>query len=72
MLPLRGFKVMAPAARFKLCDSDADPLLFVPVGKDHYYLVHKWGGDLRWHRALLTLAAARPAPAGRFGAACWP
>lgn len=52
--PLRGFKVMAPAGRFTLCDSDADPLLFVPVGKEHYYLVHKWGGDLRWYRALLT------------------
>ena len=50
--PLGGFKLMAPAARFQLCDSDADPLLFVPVGTDHYYLVHKWGRDLSWFRAL--------------------
>lgn len=52
--PLGGFKVMAPASRFKLCDSDADPMLFVPVGVDHYYLVHKWGKDLSWHRAVLA------------------
>ena len=50
--PLGGFKVMAPAARFRLCDSDADPLLFVPVGTDHFYLVHKWGNDLSPMRTL--------------------
>lgn len=52
-VPLRGFKVMAPAARFKLCDSDADPLLFVAVGPEHYYLVHKWGSDLHPLRGVL-------------------
>ena len=51
--PLRGFKIMAPAGRFKLCDSDADPLLFVAVGPEHYYLVHKWGGDLRPWREFI-------------------
>ena len=46
---LPSFKIMAPAERFRLCDSEADPLLFVPVGDDRYYLVHKWGNDLvRW------------------------
>lgn len=50
--PLCGFKVMAPARRFQLCDSDADPLLFVPVGRHHYYLVHKWGRDLGPLRAV--------------------
>ena len=49
---LQGFKVMAPAERFRLCESDADPLLFLPVGNDHYYLVHKWGKDLSWWRAI--------------------
>lgn len=69
--PLRGFKVMAPASRFKLCDSNADPLLFVPVGDRHYYLVHRWGNDMSpwrqaaaWpfrsvaHLAMLVFAAA--------------
>ena len=44
--PITSFKVMAPAERFKLCDSEVDPLLFVPIGNDRYYLVHKWGNDL--------------------------
>ncbi len=44
--PITSFKIMAPASRFKLCDSEVDPLLFVPVGADRYYLVHKWGNDL--------------------------
>lgn len=50
--PLRGFMIMAPAQRFELCDSDADPLLFVPVGPEHHYLVHRWGRDLSPWRAL--------------------
>ena len=52
--PLRGFKVLAPAARFKLCDSDDDPLLFVPVSEDHYYLVHRWGRDMSPWRGLVA------------------
>lgn len=52
--PLQGFKVMAPASRFKLCDSNADPLLFVPVGDDRYYLVHRWGTDMAPWRAWMA------------------
>lgn len=52
--PLTGFMVMAPSSRFKLCDSEVDPLLFVPLGNDRYYLVHKWGRDISWSRALLN------------------
>lgn len=52
--PLAGFKIMAPAERFKLCDVEGDPLLFVPLGNDLYYLVHQWGGDLAWHRAFVN------------------
>lgn len=51
-LPLKGFKVMAPASRFKLCDSNADPFLFVAVGLKHYYLVHRWGAPLSFWRVL--------------------
>ena len=43
---------MAPAERFKLCDCEVDPLLFVPMGNDNYYLVHKWGKDISWTREL--------------------
>lgn len=52
--PLGGFMVMAPASRFKLCDSEVDPLLFVPLVDGTYYLVHKWGNELSPIRALIT------------------
>ncbi len=52
--PLSGFMVMAPAGRFKLCDSEVDPLLFVALGNNLYYLVHKWGNDLSWSRQLVN------------------
>lgn len=52
--PLTGFMLMAPASRFRLCDSEVDPLLFVPLGNDRYYLVHKWGSDLSPMRALFN------------------
>lgn len=58
--PITSFKIMAPGPRFKLCDSEVDPLLFVPVGNDHYYLVHKWGNDLAWHRSLTGWAFRTP------------
>ncbi len=50
---LHGFQIMAPARRFKLCDADGDPLLFVGVDEDRYYLVHRWGSDLSPWRAVL-------------------
>ncbi|MEZ4740760.1 MAG: hypothetical protein R2818_15710 [Flavobacteriales bacterium] len=57
---LRSFMIMAPASRFKLCDSEVDPLLFVPLGSDHYYLVHKWGTDLSWSRRFLNWPLRSP------------
>lgn len=51
--PLVGFQIMAPAKRFRLCDSDADPLLFIPVGEASYYLVHHWGRSISPLRAVL-------------------
>ncbi len=50
--PLGGFKIMAPAKRFRLCDGNADPLLFIPVGGGSYYLVHQWGRSLGPWRAV--------------------
>ena len=40
-----NFKIMAPSKLFKLEKAD-DPLLFVPINNDYYYLVHQWGNDL--------------------------
>ncbi|MCO5273438.1 MAG: hypothetical protein M9900_00795 [Flavobacteriales bacterium] len=51
--PMRSFMIMAPASRFRLCDCDADPLLFVPVGNGQYYLVHRWGREISPFRAAL-------------------
>jgi hypothetical protein len=58
--PLRSFLVLAPPSRFKLCDNEVDPLLFVPMGEGRYYLVHKWGKDLSWSRAMLNWPLRTP------------
>lgn len=50
---LSGFKIMAPSKLFRLEAKD-DPLLFVPIGNDYYYLVHKWGNDLHPLRKLMA------------------
>ena len=42
---LDGFKIIAPSKLFTLKEAD-DPLLFVPMGNNYYYLIHKWGVDL--------------------------
>jgi hypothetical protein len=49
---LADFKLMAPSVLFRLKRQD-DPLLFVPLGNKYYYLVHKWGNDLRPLRKLM-------------------
>ncbi|MEK9614346.1 MAG: hypothetical protein VW080_10550 [Flavobacteriaceae bacterium] len=50
---LDGFKIMAPSVLFRLEKTD-DPLLFVPLGNNYYYLIHKWGNDLSPFRRLLV------------------
>ena len=50
--PLHGFMILAPAQRFRLCDCDADPLLFIPLADGTYYLLHRWGRDLHPLRAV--------------------
>jgi hypothetical protein len=49
---LNDFKIMAPSVLFRLERKD-DPLLFVPMGNNYYYLVHKWGNDLHPLRKFL-------------------
>ena len=53
-VPLKGFKILAPAVRFRSSRASVDPLLFVVVGPQHYYLVHKWGPGLTLLRAMLA------------------
>ena len=49
---ISDFKIMAPSKLFRLKNTD-DPLLFVPLGNNYFYLVHKWGNDLHPYRKLL-------------------
>lgn len=49
---LKGFKIVAPAKYFRLENAD-DPMLFVPLGNDYYYLLHKWGTDMHPMRKIL-------------------
>ena len=42
---LNNFKIMAPSIMFRLKKTD-DPLLFVSLGDNYFYLIHKWGNDL--------------------------
>ena len=46
------FKIMAPSKLFKLTRKD-DPLLFVPIVNGYYYLIYKWGDDLKPMRKIL-------------------
>jgi len=49
---LEGFKIVAPSKLFKLKDKN-DPLLFVPLGNDYFYFIHKWGNDLHPLRKVI-------------------
>lgn len=49
-----NFKIVAPSEAFELQDCDKDPLLFISLGNDLYYLVHQWGRDMAWYRKFLV------------------
>lgn len=51
---ITDFKIIAPASLFNLEFKDKDPLLFIPLGNQRYYLVHKWGNDLHPLRKALV------------------
>ncbi|WP_136666573.1 hypothetical protein [Flavobacterium sp. H122] len=51
---LHSFKIIATAEALKLKNYD-DPLLFIPIGNDYYYLIHKWGNDLSRFRKWMVL-----------------
>jgi hypothetical protein len=47
---LGHFSIMAPTNAFRLDNYD-DPLLFVPLGNDYFYLVHQWGNEINaWRK----------------------
>ena len=51
---LNNFMIMAPSKLFKIKSPD-DPILFIPIGNDYYYLIHKWGEEFNYFRKLLVL-----------------
>lgn len=51
---LENFKIIAPSKAFHLLNYD-DPLLFVPIGNDYYYLIHQWGTEMNPLRKILVL-----------------
>jgi hypothetical protein len=50
---LGGFRLIAPTKAFHLQNYN-DPLLFIPIGNDYYYLVHQWGNDLKASRKWIV------------------
>lgn len=51
---LHHFKIVAPKSNFKLHNYD-DPLLFMNLGNNYYYLLDYWGNDLHWTRKIKAL-----------------
>lgn len=51
---IERFRIIAPREAFSLEDANKDPLLFAELADGRYYLLHKWGKDLAWHRRILT------------------
>ena len=46
-----NIKIMAPTKLFQLENYD-DPLMFVSLGNNYYYMIHKWGNDMSYFRKL--------------------
>jgi hypothetical protein len=47
--------IVAPTKSFKLEKRPVDPLFFVYIGNDQYYLLHKWGKDISVFRWITNL-----------------
>ena len=52
-LEFKNFKILAPESQFKLKNSHEDPILFAQINKHQYYLIHKWGDDMKWYKKLV-------------------
>jgi hypothetical protein len=62
------FMIAAPKESFVLQERPIDPLLFCHLEGDRYFLVHKWGSDISWLRAVRRFVIRIPAVAlGLYG-----
>ena len=46
-----NIKMIAPTKLFQLENYD-DPLMFVSLGNNYYYLIHRWGNDISYFRKM--------------------
>jgi len=51
---LKGFKVLSTGNFFKSPKNEDNALLFAPTNLGNYYLIHKWGKSLKWHRKFFS------------------
>lgn len=49
---LKGFKILAPAKALNNENLNLPCLLFAQTVNDNYYLIHKWGGELKWYNKI--------------------
>lgn len=51
---LKGFKLLGTGKFFRDKSNRDGALLFAPTNLGNYYLVHKWGNELKWQRQILN------------------
>lgn len=51
---ISALMILAPSEMFRLEDVNKDPLLFAPLSDGRFYLIHQWGGEISWFRAILS------------------
>lgn len=51
---LKRFKILAPAIAFTNKENKLPCLLFAETLNGNYYLIHGWGENLKWNRAILN------------------
>jgi hypothetical protein len=49
---LKGFKLLSTTGFFRKKNNEDCAVLFAPTSLGNYYLVHRWGKELKWNRAL--------------------
>ncbi len=49
---IKEFKIMAPAESFTQKENAEESVLFAGTNYGNYYLIHRWGNALPWHRQL--------------------
>lgn len=50
---IKSFKVLTPHESFMDKNTKLEAILFAKTNYDNYYLIHKWGNELKWYRKLV-------------------